>query len=74
MEIRLTWGASGTVTSALYSGEHNILVTQIEHKNNGSSWTQISNMPVNIGYNVGIGTASDTSITAGGYDASALFK
>jgi len=68
-------GASGTVTSALYSGgeQYTGNTENKAQEYNGSSWTTITNMPVKTGYNVGIGTASDTSMSVGGYDETYAF-
>ena len=68
-------GSSGTVTSALYAGGEmytgNTRAKAQEY--DGSSWTSITDMPQNTGYNVGIGTASNTSIMVGGYNESYAF-
>ena len=68
-------GASGTVTSALYTGgeQYTGNTENKAQEYNGSSWTQITNTPVKTGYNVGIGTASDTSMSVGGYNESYAF-
>ena len=68
-------GASGVVTSALYAGGEmytgNTRAKAQEY--DGSSWTSITDMPQNTGYNVGIGTASNTSIMVGGYNETYAF-
>ena len=68
-------GAAGTVTSALYAGGEmytgNTRAKAQEY--DGSSWTSITDMPQNTGYDVGIGTASNTSIMVGGYDETYAF-
>ena len=68
-------GASGTVTSALYSGgeQYTGNTENKAQEYNGSSWTAITNTPVKTGYNVGIGAASDTSMSVGGYDETYAF-
>ena len=61
--------SGGTQTACILAGENGANPSNSAEAEewNGSSWTNLSNIPAAHGYNVGCGTTSDFSTMGGGY-------